>query len=166
MLNGIVIDEFGNKHWYKDNLYHREDGPAVEDADGTKEWFKDGRCHREDGPAAEGTEGVKVWWYKDIFVGKGDHPDPALWARLTSVEANGGPLLNGCIVDLFRVKFWYRDDVLHREDGPAVEYEGGAKKWCLYGKSFGFNKEGFWKLWDRLTSAQRANPNLLKHLPR
>ena len=73
---------------------------------------------------------------------------------------------NEFVVDAEGAERWYRDDKLPREDGPAVEYEGGAKKWCLYGKSFGFNKEGFWKLWDRLTSAQRANPNLLKHLPR
>ena len=28
-------------------------------------------------------------------------------------------------------KFWYLDDKLHREDGPAVECANGTKHWCL-----------------------------------
>ena len=31
-------------------------------------------------------------------------------------------------------KFWYLDDKLHREDGPAVEYPDGRKAWYLHGK--------------------------------
>ena len=30
-------------------------------------------------------------------------------------------------------KFWYLNGELHREDGPAVEYEDGTKKWYLNG---------------------------------
>ena len=30
-------------------------------------------------------------------------------------------------------KFWYLNDLLHREDGPAVEYPSGLKCWYLNG---------------------------------
>jgi hypothetical protein len=31
-------------------------------------------------------------------------------------------------------KRWYLNENLHREDGPAVEYENGDKEWYLNGK--------------------------------
>ena len=31
-------------------------------------------------------------------------------------------------------KEWYLDGKLHREDGPAVEWDNGDKQWCLDGK--------------------------------
>ena len=31
-------------------------------------------------------------------------------------------------------KFWYLNDKLHREDGPAVEWADGYKSWWLNGK--------------------------------
>ena len=31
-------------------------------------------------------------------------------------------------------KFWYLNDNLHREDGPAIEYANGDKYWYLNGK--------------------------------
>ena len=31
-------------------------------------------------------------------------------------------------------KRWYKDDKLHREGGPAVEYTDGTKEWLLNGK--------------------------------
>ena len=143
MKNGLVVDKNGNKRWYANDQLHREDGPAIEWAIGLQEWY-----------------------FKNIFVGYGDHPNPELWARLTSTEVNGGPLLNGCIVFLRGDKFWYKDDKLHREDGPAVEFADGIKGWCLHGEYLGWNAEGFWKLWGRLTPEQRGNPTLLKYLPR
>ena len=189
MKNGCVEDEFGNKFWYKNGILHREDGPAVElvngikewylnghlhresgpaidRVDGTKRWYHRGKLHREDGPAVELTGGGKLWNYKGIRVGEGDAPDPIVWERVTSVEINGGPLLNGCVVDVYNVKYWFKDDKLHREDGPAVEYRDGSKGWYLNGKSLGSNVDGFWELWDRLTDEQRGNTTLLKYLPR
>ena len=32
-------------------------------------------------------------------------------------------------------KIWYRNDQLHREDGPAAEYASGTKYWCLNGEN-------------------------------
>ncbi len=31
-------------------------------------------------------------------------------------------------------KMWYLNGELHREDGPAIEYENGTKVWFLNGK--------------------------------
>jgi hypothetical protein len=28
-------------------------------------------------------------------------------------------------------KYWYLNDVIHREDGPAIEYADGSKYWYL-----------------------------------
>ena len=66
MLNGKYIDDDGDVFWYKDNLLHREDGPAVEWESGTKKWYKNGELHREDGPAIEYSYGNKEWWLNDI----------------------------------------------------------------------------------------------------
>ena len=32
--------------------------------------------------------------------------------------------------------YWYLNDKLHREDGPACEYANGTKEWYLNGKEF------------------------------
>ena len=56
-------DPFGNTYYYNEqNELHREDGPAVEEADGTKYWYVNGKCHRLDGPAVEWADGSKEWW--------------------------------------------------------------------------------------------------------
>ena len=52
----------GNVHWYKDNVRHRLDGPAIEWENGSKEWHVNGICHRLDGPAFEDSHGYKEWW--------------------------------------------------------------------------------------------------------
>ncbi len=47
---------------YKNNVLHREDGPAIEHVNGTKEWYVNGELHREDGPAIEFDGGQKRWF--------------------------------------------------------------------------------------------------------
>ena len=44
------------------------------------------------------------------------------------------------IVDDYGDKYWYLNDKLHREDGPAIEWADGAKEWYLNGKLH--NKDG------------------------
>jgi len=56
------IDEYGTKYWYLNNKRHREDGPAIEDANGDKYWYLNGDLHREDGPAIEHANGHKAWY--------------------------------------------------------------------------------------------------------
>lgn len=38
-----VVVERGTTTWYVDGKLHREDGPAIEDANGHKRWFLDGK---------------------------------------------------------------------------------------------------------------------------
>ena len=52
----------GDKQWYLNGKYHREDGPAIEWAAGSKTWFLNGNLHREDGPAIEFADGGKEWY--------------------------------------------------------------------------------------------------------
>ena len=65
MKNGLIIGIDGTKFWYKDDLLHKEDGPAVEYTNGAYSWYKEGKWHREDGPAVEYTNGDKLWYYED-----------------------------------------------------------------------------------------------------
>jgi hypothetical protein len=59
----LKVSSNGNKSWWLDGLLHREDGPAMEDADGYKSWYLNGECHREDGPAIEWDKlGQKEWY--------------------------------------------------------------------------------------------------------
>ena len=62
--NGLHINGFGTKCWYKNGLLHRDDGPAVIYPDGRQEWWKEGSGHRDDGPAVICTSGTH-YWYKD-----------------------------------------------------------------------------------------------------
>ena len=34
-------------------------------------------------------------------------------------------------IDDLDTKYWYLNDKLHREDGPAIEWFNGDKAWCL-----------------------------------
>jgi len=61
----IVRCANGNKRWYLNGKYHREDGPAIECADGDKFWCLNGKWHREDGPAIECANGDKYWYLND-----------------------------------------------------------------------------------------------------
>ena len=65
MKNGLIIDPIGDKFWYLHGKYHREDGPAIENANGDKYWYLDGKYHREDGPAIEYANGNKFWYLND-----------------------------------------------------------------------------------------------------
>ena len=104
----------GDKEWWVNDELHREDGPAIEYANGTISWYVNGKLHREDGPAAEWANGTKSWWVNDQYH-REDGP---------AVEyANG-------------TKWWYVNGELHREDGPAAEYADGDKEWFVNSKRY------------------------------
>ncbi len=65
------VDQYGNKEWFLNGKYHREDGPAYEGHDGHKEWRLNGKLHREDGPAIEWEDGRKTWYLHEEQV----HPE-------------------------------------------------------------------------------------------
>jgi hypothetical protein len=58
----VQVDDDGNKFWYINDKLHREDGPAVENANGSKYWYLNGDLHRTDGPSVEYADGSKEWY--------------------------------------------------------------------------------------------------------
>lgn len=42
MKQGLSIDSFGNKTWFKDGQRHRIDGPDIEYVNGEKRWYING----------------------------------------------------------------------------------------------------------------------------
>jgi hypothetical protein len=61
-FTGIAEYKDGYKEWYKDELLHREDGPAVEWPSGLKIWFQNGKKHRTNGPALKRGNGEVQYW--------------------------------------------------------------------------------------------------------
>jgi len=58
----VIVDDYGTREWYVNGELHREDGPAVEEANGTKCWYINGNRHRIDGPAIEYYDGSECWY--------------------------------------------------------------------------------------------------------
>jgi hypothetical protein len=131
--------------WYKGDVFHREDGPALEYANGNMEWFLNGERHREDGPAIEYTDGTKEWYrYGTLHREDGptrEYPDGSKeWWVKGRRHREDGPAIeypDG-------TKVWYQRGVRHREDGPAIERADGSKEWWLNGKEV--SQEQFKKL--------------------
>lgn len=114
--NGTYVDINGTKRWFKDDKYHRLNGPAIERNDGVKIWYKNGKLHRLNGPAVELENGTKSWyvnnkyhrldgpaieridgsksWYvNDRWLGDDDTGFWALWDMLTNKQRNNLNLL-------------------------------------------------------------------------
>jgi hypothetical protein len=65
MLNGKYVNQAGIA-WFKNNLLHLKDGPAVVWRDGSKEWLINGSHHRIDGPAIVWRDGLKEWFINGV----------------------------------------------------------------------------------------------------
>jgi len=50
------------KEFFRDGVWHRECGPALECSDGSEAWYFQGKFHREDGPAISDPPGYKAWF--------------------------------------------------------------------------------------------------------
>ena len=61
MRNGLIVAPNGNKYWYLNDSYHRENGPAIERTNESKQWWVNGQLHRLDGPAIEYST-FKAWY--------------------------------------------------------------------------------------------------------
>jgi hypothetical protein len=105
------IDEVGNQRFFKDELLHREDGPAVIFVSGSKEWYFEGERHRDGGPAVE--NGNACTWYHHGQKHRIDGP--------AEITAHGDA-------------YWYVNGKLHRLDGPAIDRKDGTYSWFAYGK--------------------------------
>ena len=64
----IEVDKHGTRRYYNSTgELHRDDGPAVEDANGSKSWYQNDQCHRTDGPAIMWSNGNKSWWQHGLL---------------------------------------------------------------------------------------------------
>ena len=61
-----VLNADGSCSWYLNGNLHREDGPAVEATSGATAWYQAGELHREDGPAVEGADGTREWYNRAV----------------------------------------------------------------------------------------------------
>ena len=105
--NGLHIYQNGDKNWFKNNLLHRENAPAVIYKDGDteywfegklhrdggeavnykwcelQEWYWHSEYHREDGPAIIYNHGVK-WYYHGKKI---DCSNKEEYARIVNLRA-------------------------------------------------------------------------------
>ncbi len=71
----IINENQDVKYYTFNNLFHREDGPAIEYKNtGGKYYFLNGKRHRKDGPAIEYPNGKNQWFLngKQYFVNSVD----------------------------------------------------------------------------------------------
>jgi hypothetical protein len=68
MKNGLIIDEYGNKRWYKNDLLHRTDGPAFISVNRHQVWYFENKKHRTDGPAIIYSNGYEIWYLNDKYL--------------------------------------------------------------------------------------------------
>lgn len=61
-FTGKVIVSNGNEVYYKDGLFHNDNGQAVIYADGSKRFYNKGLLHNSTGPAIENIDGTVSYW--------------------------------------------------------------------------------------------------------
>jgi hypothetical protein len=144
--NFTGIAEFlgGTKFWYKEGLYHRLDGPAIEYPNGIKTWYKKGKRHRLDGPAYEDVNGTKEWWIEGKFYSEenfnkkiqemNQSKEPKMETIKVRYTTEIPKNFTGFAEFLSGTKCWYKERKYHRLDGPACEYSNGDKEWMIEGK--------------------------------
>ena len=94
----VKVHENGDKFWYLNGQFHREDGPAREYADGSKSWWLNDQRHRVDGPACEWSDGHKSWYLN----GK----------RLTEEEFNNRTQTKELTIEQIEAKLGYKIKVV------------------------------------------------------
>lgn len=63
-----VVNDNGDKYWYRMGVIHRDGGPAAINSKG-EFWFSDGVYHRSDGPAIILNNGHKNGIYTESVIG-------------------------------------------------------------------------------------------------
>ena len=99
------------------------------------EHYKNGELHREDGAAI-------VWTHERLLDNKAyylngiEYSEPKSdleWAITVNKWREAGCVTNG-FIEIRNNLYHYKNDLLHREDGPAYDYLGGNhKQWWLKG---------------------------------
>ena len=86
-------------------------------------FYKNGALHREDGPAV-------VWYDDSSFPDDSDEP-----YEIEEWWINGS--LIRCDLDYTfsrAASYWFKDDEISREDGPAVSFSDGYVEWRVNGE--------------------------------
>ena len=94
-----VVYEDGTQRWYKGDILHRENGPAVIYRSGKLVWYKDGKIHRDsDLPAVNDSTNFQAWYINGKLHRDGDLP---------------------AVILVKGLKEWWKGNAYHREIGPA-----------------------------------------------
>lgn len=107
--------------WKVGDIYHREDGPAIEYLNGSFEWRNANVIHRIGGPAMAWVKGNKKYMSDQLT----ENADGKL-VKMSDDEkyvvmdrAGYACMVNG---------------VYHCENGPAIYFEDGEQHYCIRGK--------------------------------
>lgn len=159
-ITNIFEDHSKEELWYWEDELHRIGGPAYTEyaPDGSvvnQEWLENGKLHRTDGPALlktneDGTSEETYYVLGDqvdeeeflsgcsrILIKEDDHSFIA-YVKTNCPSVDGGVQfhrLNGPATVDENVQRWYKDGVLHREDGPAVLWVDGKQEYWIEGKA-------------------------------
>ncbi|MFM1755425.1 MAG: Celeribacter phage [Bacteroidota bacterium] len=69
-FTGIARFENGIIGYYKNSLFHREDGPAYITRSGYKTWWFEGKLHNLNGPAKIWPRGREEYWIDNKYFSK------------------------------------------------------------------------------------------------
>jgi hypothetical protein len=136
MRNGFYV-KGSETSWFKDDLLHKEDGPAVivvkKGEVYYEGWYKEGKLHREGGPARVWKDG-RSFWYKDGKLHREDGPAFNHYSKEKRWYFEGRlHRLDGPALIIASGEEWWKDGKLHRTDGPAVD-KSFERKWFYDGK--------------------------------
>lgn len=130
--NDIIILKNKNKTiQYQYGKFHNDSGPAISGA--------------EEKYYVYGTEYSKEDFEKRQLIIKEFQEKCPIWSK-TYVDHNYIKLINKendqfCIQDSAKDIRWIKDDQIHREDGPAVEWINGDQEYWLNGKRYFYKEE-------------------------
>ncbi|MCA8354219.1 hypothetical protein [Burkholderia cepacia] len=141
--NGRHVEENGEIRWYKNDILHRTDGPAIEYPDGSQAWFSNGVRHRSGEPAYVGADGSEEWWVRGVNIGKQIFifQKFIFMLNLDSQKILKEYLVNGmrhnedghAVMYFNGTRAWYLNGILHRIDGPALLFQDGRGLWFKNG---------------------------------
>jgi len=63
-----ILEADGTRWWYQNNQLHRLNGPAVVLADGSQYWYQDNKLHRLEGPAVLKADGTQEYWVEGYLI--------------------------------------------------------------------------------------------------
>jgi hypothetical protein len=82
----VTVTETGRREWFLNDKRHREDGPAIEQANGDRYWYLNDQLHREDGPAIEYADGACSWYLNGKQVTEQEVMNPVKELTVAEVE--------------------------------------------------------------------------------